>query len=100
MRTRGFGREDGQTASEYALMLGGIAAVLIVLVLVAGVDIRDLFTKSGSSLPTVGGTPPVGSSGTFPTSVDQCANLGWQAFNDPPAPFDDEQECVDYVNGP
>jgi len=43
-------RQEGQTMAEYALILGGIAVVVIVGILVLGPAIRDLFQDTGSSV--------------------------------------------------
>jgi Flp pilus assembly pilin Flp len=47
-------RQEGQTMAEYALILGGIAVVVIVALFFLGGRIRDLFESTGSSV-----TPPV-----------------------------------------
>jgi Flp pilus assembly pilin Flp len=43
-------RQEGQTMAEYALILGGIAILVIAGILVLGPAIRDLFTDTGSSV--------------------------------------------------
>jgi pilus assembly protein Flp/PilA len=43
-------REEGQTMAEYALILGGIAILVIAGILVLGPAIRDLFKSTGSSV--------------------------------------------------
>jgi Flp pilus assembly pilin Flp len=48
-------RQDGQTMAEYALILGGIAIVVIAMIVFLGDNIRDLFEATGSSV-----TNPVG----------------------------------------
>ena len=48
-------RQEGQTMAEYALILGGIAIVVIAAIVFLGGQITDLFTKTGSSI-----TDPVG----------------------------------------
>ena len=48
-------REEGQTFVEYALLLAGIAILLIVAIIFLKNRIADLFSKTGSSL-----TNPVG----------------------------------------
>jgi Flp pilus assembly pilin Flp len=97
MQARQLRREDGQTAAEYALILGGIALVVVALVLVLGVDVRDLFTSTGSSLPVMSEQSPPVSSGTFPTSIEQCSDPGFGTF-DPP--FASLEDCEDFVNNP
>jgi len=43
-------REEGQTMAEYALILGGIAVVVIAGILILGPAVRDLFKSTGSSV--------------------------------------------------
>jgi Flp pilus assembly pilin Flp len=43
-------REDGQTMAEYALILGGIAILVIAGILILGPAVRDLFKSTGSSV--------------------------------------------------
>ena len=43
-------RQEGQTMAEYALILGGIAIVVILAIVFLGGRIRDLFTATGSSV--------------------------------------------------
>ena len=43
-------REDGQTMAEYALILGGIAILVIAGILILGPAVRDLFKNTGSSV--------------------------------------------------
>lgn len=43
-------REEGQTMAEYALIIGGIAFVVIAGILILGPAIRDLFQETGSSV--------------------------------------------------
>lgn len=45
-------REQGQTMAEYALIIGGIAIVVIAGILILGPAIRDLFQDTGSSVET------------------------------------------------
>ena len=45
-------RQEGQTMAEYALILGGIAVVVIAGILILGPAISDLFTSTGSSVQT------------------------------------------------
>ena len=45
-------RQEGQTMAEYALILGGIAVVVIAGILILGPAIRDLFKSTGSSVRT------------------------------------------------
>ena len=41
---------EGQTMAEYALIIGGIAIVVIAGILILGPAITDLFKKTGSSV--------------------------------------------------
>ena len=43
-------REDGQTMAEYALILGGIAIVVIAAIVFLGGNIDNLFEQTGSSV--------------------------------------------------
>jgi len=43
---------EGQTMAEYALIIGGIAIVVIAGILILGPAIRDLFEDTGDSVNT------------------------------------------------
>ena len=43
---------EGQTMAEYALIIGGIAIVVIAGILILGPAIRDLFSETGDSVNT------------------------------------------------
>jgi Flp pilus assembly pilin Flp len=43
-------RQEGQTMAEYALILGGIAIVVIAGILILGPAISGLFEETGSSV--------------------------------------------------
>ena len=43
-------RQEGQTMAEYALILGGIAILVIAGILILGPAVRDLFKDTGSSV--------------------------------------------------
>jgi Flp pilus assembly pilin Flp len=43
-------REDGQTTTEYAILLGFLAVAIIVALFFLRNQIRDLFSKAGSSI--------------------------------------------------
>ena len=43
-------RQEGQTMAEYALILGGIAILVIAGIIILGPAIRDLFKTTGSSV--------------------------------------------------
>ena len=44
-------RQEGQTMAEYALILGGIAILVIAGILILGPAVRDLFKDTGSCGP-------------------------------------------------
>ena len=43
---------EGQTMAEYALIIGGIAIVVIAGILILGPAVRDLFVQTGDSVNT------------------------------------------------
>jgi Flp pilus assembly pilin Flp len=43
-------RQEGQTMAEYALILGGIAILVIAGILILGPAVPDLFKSTGSSV--------------------------------------------------
>ena len=43
-------RQEGQTMAEYALILGGIAIVVILAIVLLGGKIDELFRATGSSV--------------------------------------------------
>ncbi len=43
-------RQEGQTMAEYALILGLIAILVILAIFFLGGAIKDLFTRTGSSV--------------------------------------------------
>ena len=43
-------RDDGQTMAEYALILAGIAILVLLMVVFLGGEIRELFGETGSSV--------------------------------------------------
>ena len=45
-------RREGQTMAEYALILGGIAIIVILAIVFLGGRIRDLLESTGSSVNT------------------------------------------------
>ncbi len=51
MRRRFLTDIHGATALEYALMLGGVAVVVIGVVLLFGGDVRDVFQTTRKKLP-------------------------------------------------
>jgi len=49
-------REDGQTTTEYAILLGFLAVAIIVALFFLRNQIRDLFSKAGSSISNAPGS--------------------------------------------
>ena len=43
-------REDGQTMAEYALILAGIAILVLLAVVFLGGEIEELFQETGNSI--------------------------------------------------
>ena len=87
--------DSGQTTAEYALILGGIAVVCIVALLSLGHPIDGLFRKPVALIPpSEPFTPPVVPGLPEPTSLADCAEDGWQAYD-----FDTQADCEAYVNG-
>jgi pilus assembly protein Flp/PilA len=43
-------REDGQTMAEYALILAGIAILVLLAVVFLGGEIEELFEETGNSI--------------------------------------------------
>jgi Flp pilus assembly pilin Flp len=50
-------REEGQTITEYALIIASIAILLIIAMLFLGGKIDDLFSSTGSSVSNPGPLP-------------------------------------------
>ena len=49
-------RQEGQTMAEYALILGGIAILVIAGIVILGPAIQDLFKSTGSSVQNFPGS--------------------------------------------
>ena len=94
MRKAFLGREDGQTAAEYTLILGGIAIVVAALVLGLGGNIRNLFQSTSDKLPAGPTMPADPPSVPYPTTYEQCDDPGWDTFPD----MDNREECVAFVD--
>ncbi len=96
MRRRLLRSEYGQTAATYALILGGIALVVIVGVLAFGDTLGGLLDSNGQQLRDAG-TPsqPAGPAEPidFPTTLAECLDPGWDTFPQ----FESKQECEEYV---
>jgi Flp pilus assembly pilin Flp len=50
-------REEGQTITEYALIIASIAVLLIIAMLFLGGKVDNLFSKTGTSVETPGPLP-------------------------------------------
>ena len=50
-------REEGQTITEYALIIASIAVLLIVAMLFLAGKVDNLFSKTGTSVETPGALP-------------------------------------------
>jgi Flp pilus assembly pilin Flp len=50
-------REEGQTITEYALIIASIAILLIIAMLFLADKVDDLFSKTGTSVDTPGTLP-------------------------------------------
>ena len=92
-------RPDAQASTEFALILGAIAVgCIIVLLLFSGTlagrfdSDAEPFAPGGPLLPPTPTVPEL----TFPTSIDQCKNGGWQTFPQ----FGSEEACLDYLSSP
>ena len=89
--------QSGQTMGEYAVILGGLALVVVVAVVFLGGRIGDLFGGTGSSVQqprSAPFTPPYPSDVSFPATLQDCQNGGWRDY----AQFASEAECVSYVD--
>jgi Flp pilus assembly pilin Flp len=89
--------QSAQTMGEYAVILGGLALVVVVAVVFLGGRIGDLFGGTGSSVQqprSAPFTPPYPSGVSFPATLQDCQNGGWRDY----AQFETEAECVSYVD--
>jgi Flp pilus assembly pilin Flp len=50
-------REDGQTTTEYAILLGFLAIAIIAAIVLLKGSIQDLFEKASSSVDNAPGNP-------------------------------------------
>ncbi len=50
-------REEGQTTTEYAILLGFLAIAIIVAILLLRDEIRELFSEAASSVDNAPGAP-------------------------------------------
>jgi Flp pilus assembly pilin Flp len=87
---------SGQTQAEYGLVVAGIAAVIIVAVLLVGGVLSGKFDTSSKPFTpdTSPFSPPTTPELVFPTSASQCAGDGWKDFPQ----FEMQSDCTDYVD--
>ena len=79
---------------EYALIVAAIAIGCVFAILVYAGIVNGLFGSAAEPLNPGPFVPPVTTPQlTYPTSVDDCLDGGWQDYPQ----FPDEQACVDYV---
>jgi Flp pilus assembly pilin Flp len=88
--------ESGQAVLDYTLVVAAIAVGCILAILFVGGAIHGLFESTGARVHQAPLEPPRSSPGlTWPTSVEDCEDGGWQDFPQ----FADEAACLDYVDG-
>jgi Flp pilus assembly pilin Flp len=95
VRRRPLADESGQTFSEFAVIVGGIAMVCLLAVLFIGGGVADLFGSTAGPLAPGAHQPPNPSELPYPTTADECVDEGWQNFPQ----FEDEIACLDFVGG-
>ena len=88
--------ESGQTMADYALVLGGIAIVVVVAIVFLGGRIGELFGGTGSSVQPRPApfTPPQPSGVSFPATLYDCQDGRWRNYSQ----FTTESECTAYVD--
>ena len=89
--------QSGQTMSEYAVILGGLALVVVVAIVFLGGRIGDLFGGTGSSVQQPRAAPfrpPYPSEVSFPATLQDCQNGGWGNYPQ----FENEAECEAYID--
>jgi Flp pilus assembly pilin Flp len=86
--------QSGQTFSEYAVIVGGIAMVCVLAVLLLGGGVADLFGSTARPLSPGAHQPPNSPALPYPTSAAECVDEGWQDFPQ----FDDEATCLGFVD--
>lgn len=98
MNLRQHDPEAGQTNSEYALILAGLAVFCLVVLVVLGSGVREHFRSTGETThfvpvaaPRGPFTPPVAPS--YPETLEDCEDGGWREYHQ----FLNERECKDYV---
>ena len=88
--------QSGQTLADYALILGGIAIVVVVAIVFLGGGIGELFGGTGSSVQPRPATftPPRPSAVSFPATLHDCQEGRWRNYSQ----FTTESECAAYVD--
>ena len=89
--------QSGQTMGEYAVILGGLALMVVVAVVFLGGRIDDLLGGTGSSVQqprSAPFTPPYPSGVSFPATLQDCENGRWRNY----AQFENQAECASYVD--
>ena len=89
--------ESGQASGEFAILLGGIVLLCIVAVLLFALVLRGDFRSSGEQIqqPAQPRAPLPSPQHAWPTTFAECENGGWKNFSQ----FENEDECVEYVDG-
>ncbi len=88
---------QGQTTTEYGLVMAGLAVVCLVMLVFLGIGVREYFRSTGeASSSAVTRTPrplipPVASS--YPETLADCEDGHWRTYPQ----FQNERECKDYV---
>ena len=89
--------ESGQAAVDYTLIVAGICVVCALALLFVSGGINGLFDDTGTRIQQQQAPlePPVSSPPlTWPSSLADCENGGWQNYPQ----FDDQVECEQYVD--
>jgi len=92
--------ESGQAVVDYTLIVAGVAVVCALAILFLSGGIAGWFDSTGTQIQQQQPAPlepPVSSAPVEPTSLADCENEGWRNY--PQLKFEDEADCVDYVNG-
>jgi Flp pilus assembly pilin Flp len=87
--------ESGQAVVDYTLIVAAIAVGCVLAILFLSGAIHGLFDSTGTRIHQAPLEPPRSSSElTWPTSVEDCEDGGWQDFPQ----FADEAACLEYVD--
>jgi Flp pilus assembly pilin Flp len=90
--------ESGQVGGEYAIIVGVIALVCLVVLMVLGTGVRGQFQHDGEAAQQAPAPfqPPIPSETlSWPATTAECEDGGWRNF----AQFGSEAECREYVDG-